>query len=126
MSTAAQKASFEFRPPQLTGPQKVVAFSVTSSAARSNITNHLATADKPQNNPRPRTAFQLTVKATGGTVYVAFKLGSAAASVTSSTGWPIPDGDERSFWVNLNEVNDIEYITASTATLFMFISSPTY
>lgn len=59
--------------------------------------------------------------------FVAFKLGTAAASVTTTTGYLIPAGQERSWWIDPAVFNDIEAITASAAgTLKWYVSSPLY
>lgn len=127
MSNAAEKASFEYLPPQLSGKQKVVALSATTSAARTNIFAHLTAGTAPAEIGSSGNWVQVTVKCNGGEAFVAFKLGSAAATVTASTGYPLNDGDEAKWWINAKTIDDIEYITASsTATLHLYLSSPYY
>ncbi len=115
---AAGQAADMFLPPTLTGTNpsgvdtKVTRASTSSTAARSA----LATT---------RGKYHLTVAAITTDVFVAFKLGTAAASVTTSTGWQIAAGQERSWWINATQVNDIEYVTATAAgAVAWFISSP--
>jgi hypothetical protein len=69
----------------------------------------------------------LTVTSLTATAFIALKLGNAAAGVTTTTGFPIPAGTILSGWINPNEVDNIEAITATgTATLYAYVSSPKY
>lgn len=123
MTTAAEKAAFEFRPPMNTGLNKVTKIAATNSAAETYIFSHLSSSAEPTD----RQHVQLTLKASGGKVHVFFKLGSSSASVNTSTGFPLADGDERSWWVCGGEQDYIEHITASgNVDLFMYVSSPKY
>ncbi len=64
---------------------------------------------------------------TGTTTHVALKLGDAAASVTTTTGFPIAVGTIVEGWINPNEVNNIEAVTASAAAvLYVHVCSPKY
>jgi hypothetical protein len=123
MSTAAEKASFEFKAPHLTGEHKVNTAAVTATASRVSLFGHLSAADTPA---FPRGYCQLTVKVSGGnTAYIVLKDGTAAASVTTSTGYPVASGEERSWWINGETENDLEAICAATqtATIHWYVSS---
>lgn len=100
---------------QIVPGNNVTQGSATTAAARSAI--GLATGKKSY------VTFQAL--SSGQAVYVAFKKGTAAASVTTTTGWEIPAGQEKSFLIDEDIVNDVEYITATgTGTLKWFVSSP--
>ncbi len=128
MTTAAEKAAFEFLPPALSGEQKVVTVSVTSSAAEVDVFTHLTSGDAPGDVPTyaKRNWCQLTVKANGGEAFIAFKSASSAQTVTNTTGFVLNDGDERSFWVNRDLHSWMEHISDATATLFVYVSSKPY
>ena len=60
----------------------------------------------------------------GSSAYVAFKLDAGAASITTTTGWEIPAGTTKDFFLDQSICDTIEHITASgTATLKLYVSS---
>ncbi len=120
MNNAAGQAFDQSLPPTLTGTNpsgvdtKVVHNTTSSTAARAAL-------------PVTRGKYWLTVAAVTTEVYVAMKLGAAAASVTTTTGFPIPAGQERRWLINASQVNDIEYVTVTSAGIIKwFVSSPVY
>ncbi len=130
-NTFATRAADSFLPPALsatdgycsttTGPgltgNNVTQLSATSSAQAAVIS--MAAGKKGY------ITVQNSNVAGGASVYVAFKKGTAAASVTSTTGYEIPVGVEKSYFFDTDIVNSLEYITATgTGTLKYFVSSP--
>lgn len=58
-------------------------------------------------------------------VYVAFKLGASAASVTTTTGFPWAANSEHCYFIDSQESDYIEIITATgSGTVSFHISSP--
>lgn len=119
--TAATKASDTVLPPILTGTISGVStvptrVSTSGTAGRSALT-------LPSGNNK----VYVTVAAVSVDVWITFKLGTAAASVTTTTGWPVFAGTKEGYWINPNELNDIEYITAGSAgTMHFMANSPKY
>lgn len=119
--TAADRAAATLLPPTLTGTNpagvdtKVQRLATSNSAARQAL--GLPSTGK----------YYITIGCTGIDAYVAFKKGTAAATVTTTTGYPIPLGQERSFWIIASQVNDLEAITSTgSGFVYWFQSSPTY
>lgn len=77
--------------------------------------------------PSDKAKVYVTVTSLTATSFIALKLGDAAATITTATGFPCPAGTMMSGWVNPSEVDNIEAITATgTATLYVYVSSPKY
>ncbi len=113
MSAAAEKAAAAILPPMLTGTSIVKNLATSSAAARAAI-------GAPANGK-----CYITFAAVTTDCFVILKLGTAAASVTTTTGYLIPASQERSWWVDPKLVNDVEAITVSaTGSLRWFVSSP--
>lgn len=113
---STERAAATIMPPALTGNNIVRQMSTSNTAARSAIR---ATATKAK--------AYVTFCAVTTDCFVAFKLGTVAASVTTTTGYLIPAGQERAWWIDPSLVDDVEAITASAAgTLKWYESSPRY
>ncbi len=122
MSTSAEKSFFQIFPPLANAtPYEVQQASITGTTSVTSLTTGLATADIPTG--KVYITFQVVPVAGGSDVY--FLLGAADATVTTTTGWVIPNGEERSYWVNLTATPSVAGITSTgTATLKWYISSP--
>lgn len=118
--TSAGRAADTILPPTLTGTLPSGINTVPTKATTSSTAGRSALT-LPSNNGK----VYVTVAAVTTDVYIAFKLGTAAASVTTTTGWPVFAGTKESYWINPAEVNDIEYITASAAGAIHFVASST-
>lgn len=71
--------------------------------------------------------FYVTISVITTDVYLAFKLGNAAASINTATGFYCPAGGQYNYWIPPNVVNSMEYITSSgTGSIQLYISSPPY
>lgn len=104
---------------------QVQQLAATTTAARSTLFGQTLTAVPNQGPAVINGKVYVTFCAVGGDCYVAFKFGTATATVTTTTGWLIPQGQERSWWFDTQMLNDVEVITSTgTATLKWYISSP--
>ena len=119
MATASSDASDTLLAPALSGSQITDNLAGTTSAARKAL---FGVITAPKGWVYMTFANISTVRG-----YIAFKLGTAAASVTTTTGWPIEPGEKLSFWIDFNASNDVEYIMeSSTGNLRWYISSPPF
>lgn len=121
--TSASRAADTFFLPTLTPAitQAGVDTSVYTLAASASAAKLALTL------PTKKNKVYITITAITSTVYIAMKLGNAAASVTTTTGFPVAVGTVVSGWVNPNEVDNLEAITASgSATVYVYVSSPGY
>lgn len=102
-------------PPLLTGTHAVQRVVTGAAAVRAAISG-------PTTAKCMVTFFALTSDA-----YVAFKVGTAAATVTAATGYLIPAGAERTFLIDPAIANDVEAIApAGAGVLQWYVSSPLY
>ena len=123
MTTAAGRAAETILPPVVGVTTNVSGVNTTVTSA--NVTT--AAARSALVLPSSNAKVYVTVAAMTQNIWVGFKLGTGAATITTSNGWPIPAGTEKSFWVNPNEVNDIEYVSsANTGVISFYTSSPKY
>lgn len=67
----------------------------------------------------------VTFAAMTSDVFVAFKAATSVASVSATTGFPIPAGDEKSWWIDASSFF-LETFSAAPGTLHWYESSPTY
>lgn len=100
----------DVRAPQLSGDFTVRQASVTTSAAEADL-------------QLPKGKAYITMAAIGADVFVVFKLGTSAATVTTTTGWKIPSGEERSFFVESNVLSYFEHIGSGAGTVKWYVSS---
>lgn len=115
--TSAEKAFFMILPPRADAtPHEVQQVSVTTSSAATSLTTGLTTADSP------RGKVMITFHAMTSDVYLF--LGGSGDTVTSTTGWRIPQDQERSYWVDLSQTTHVVHIGTASATLKWYISSP--
>lgn len=113
MSIGTQAAD-TFRPPELSGNHSVRQASTSAAAAEVALGT-------------PTGKYYVTFQAVTTDVYVALKLGTSAATVTTTLGVLIPAGQSVSWWVESNRINYLEHITASgSGTLKWWVSSPLY
>lgn len=120
--TSAARAAETILPPVRVG----VTVSGMNTAVNSN--NATTTAWRSAlTAPTGSKKYYLTVAALTQNVFVAFKNNTATATVSSTSGWPIPAGTQQSFWINPNEISDMEYVAAAnTAVVYWYVSSPGY
>ncbi len=116
--TSADRAANTIWPPTLAAGDanhQVRALTTSSSAARAAISG-----------PKVAKCYMTFIAYTAD-CFIIMKKGTAAASVTTTTGWPLVAGQPQAFWVDPAVVDDVEAITASTGgTLKWYISSPLY
>ncbi len=121
MSGSATAASDWIFPPMLAGAiagdiHVVHTMATGVAAARATLSTGLTVAK----------CF-ITVWATTYDCYVAFKKGTAAATVAKATGYLVPAGGERYFIIDPAVVDDVEVIApGGTGTLQWYVSSPRY
>lgn len=121
--TSAARAAETILPPVRQGVTLSGSINTTPQYNAATTTAWHSTLTLPTGNKK----VYVTVAAMDQNVFVLFKNNTAAATVTSNTGWPIPAGTEKSFWVNPNEISDIEYVAAAnTAIVSWYVSSPGY
>lgn len=119
MSTSAEKAFFMILPPRGDAtPYEVSQVSVTTSSAATSLTSGLATADVP------RGKVMITFQAIGADVYIF--LGGGTDTVTTTTGWRIPQDQERSYWVDISQTTHVVNIGSASGTLKWYVSSPPF
>ncbi len=108
------RVSSQISPPSLPGGLRPVTNSVTGGAA----------VQVALGGPTIAKCF-MTFCAVTTDVFVAFKKGTSAASVTVNTGYLIPAGQERAWFIDPREVDFVEHITAGVAgRLEWYRSSP--
>lgn len=103
----------DFQPPALSSSSdfKVHQASVTGAAAEADL-------------DLPRGHYYVTFQAITADVYVAFKpVTTSSAAVTTTTGWRIPAGEERSWVINYNVYRAVEHIGSGAGTLKWHVSS---
>jgi hypothetical protein len=103
----------DFQPPALSSSSdfKVHQASVTAAAAEADL-------------DLPRGVYYVTFAALSADVYVAFKpIVTSGAAVTTTTGWKIPAGEERSFVIHYNVYRAVEHIGSGAGTLKWYVSS---
>jgi hypothetical protein len=100
----------DFRPPALSGTHSVKQASFTGAASEASLA-----LDKGM--------YYVTFQALSADAYVAFKLASSVAAVTTTTGWKIPSGEERSWVISSDVYAYIEIIGSGAGTLKWYISS---
>ena len=121
--TSAGRAADTFFLPTLATTITQAGINTSVYTANTSTTEGRTALTLPSGNKK----VYLTVAARTADAFIALKLGTATASVTTTTGFPIFAGTQVSGWINPNEVNDIEYITAAaTGTIHWYVSSPGY
>jgi hypothetical protein len=135
MTTFATRAADTFLPPALSstggycasvaaaGLTQAVPGVVGNNVTQLAVTNVAARAALSIGAGKKGYITIQNLSTSAGTAFVAFKLGAAAATITTTTGWEIPIGTSVSFYLDSDIVNDIETIGASTATLKYYVSS---
>lgn len=119
-NTFATRATDTIWPPALSSTEgfgnPVTQISVTNSAAE--------TALPTLSGKKQWILTVQNISTSANPAFVAFKTGSNAATVTSTTGFEIAANSSKDFFINNSLVNYIETISAGTATLKLYISSP--
>ena len=94
----------------------------TSTAARQNIGMPSSTSGA---NVSKKAYVEFQAVSSGGSIFIAFKKGSAAATITTATGWEIPSGTSKGFYMSEAVVDDVEAICAPgvTGTLKWYVNS---
>lgn len=125
-NTNATRASDSLLPPVLTGSTNasgatsVGTYDTVHSAATSTAAARQALGLGSEGK------FFVTVQAVGYDTYIAFKLGTAAATITALTGYLIPAGGSASFWITSSLLNDLETIATGVGSVRWYRSSPVY
>ena len=109
----SQHAADEVRPPEKSGNHTVRQLSTSNVAAESAL---FASTLKGK--------YYVTFVALTTDAYIFLKLGSSAASVTTTTGWPLFAGVPQGFWIESGRLTHVEAITTAAAgTLKWYVSS---
>lgn len=115
----AVKADSEFRGPgDGVSPQNPAGTATSSTTSAANLDTGLVTGGR-----------FLSLQARGGDVYIRFKTTTTTAATTSgnaSNGVKIPDGTTVSFYIGPASRFVDHIASASSCTLFWWLSSPAY
>jgi len=131
--TFASKAADTFLPPALSSTLGYTRTKTVNGVAEQivagnnvtqvSVTNSATKTALPFGTGKAGYLTVQNVSTSANPVFVAFTNTAAAAAVTSTTGWEIPAGQERSWFMDSDIVTHIEHISAGTSTLKLYVSS---
>lgn len=122
MSANAMAADAAILPPMKTGVRKPQNFAVAAGVAEENALFAGIAEDI-----RPRGYVYIAVKAVDSEMWIWFKAATdSTATVSSSTGYHLPENSTEYFWVHADTVGAVEVIATSNGTLSVTVTSDEY
>lgn len=118
MSEIAQQLLNDILPPSNTGRQLPAVTATTASAATVDLFGHLAAADYPSGR------FVISLTPIESHVWVRFKSANATATVASSNGFPVIQGQTTRFICGPVSSRYMEVVGNGNVNLYRYISSP--
>lgn len=123
-NTFASRAADTFLPPALSSTTGYASLVTGNNVTQISVTNSAGETALPFGAKKQGYLTIQNLSSSLAPAFVALKLDAGTASITTTTGWEIPVGQERSWFVDKDICDSIEHITASsTATLKMYVSS---
>lgn len=122
-NTFASRAADTFLPPALSSSEGYAALVTGNNVTNVSVTNSAAEVALPFGAGKAGYLTIQNLSTSANPAFVAFKTGTSVAAITTTTGYEIPAGVEKSWFVDKDICDFMEHISAGTASLKMYVSS---